>query len=681
MHEAVTEGVYGGLRIGWIDSAIIVIYLIGIVGVGCWAGFRRKSHEGDSYFLGGRTLTWPVIGAALFASNISTVHMVSLAECGYKSGLLYGNFEWMAPFTLICLSLFFAPFYIRSNVTTLPDFLEKRYSRASRDWLTLLSILAAIVIHIGFAFYAGARVLHGMFGIDTNLCIFVVAGLAGFYTIVGGLLAVMWTESIQTVILLVGAISITVFGLQHVGGWEALQQSVHPVNFSLIRPSSDPTGLSKFAVFLGYPVIGLWYWCCDQVIVQRVLAAKDENHARIGPLFTGFIKILPMFIFVLPGLICLAIVSRGLATEPLEDPKDTLTYLINQILPTGMKGIMAAALLAAMMGSVSAALNSIATVFSYDVVKRWRPETSERSLVFIGRVVTGVAMGLAILWSPYVGNFETIFQGANDLICYMAPPVTAVFLLGVFWERASAKGAIITMLSGSCVGTAIFVVDFFKIGQWSLPCIAWSGRAPTLTWTEPGPWNVHSMITGFFMFLLAIITLIVSSRLFPDKETAGRSLLVWKSPLEPLRGTSWRYLGNYRLVAGMLFLAMIGLYWYFSGNESYYPVHGRVAWSDGRPVANAELVFESDDAHFRFIQKTDSDGRFAYGTKAMAGGAPVGEYRIQITPSRSADTTSGSILAPCDWQNASELRFVCQPKQNEVTIVLDAKKATIIAQR
>ena len=302
-----------------------------------------------------------------------------------------------------------------------------------------------------------------MFGIDTNLCIFVVAGLAGLYTIVGGLLAVMWTESIQTIILLTGAISITLFGLQHIGGWEGLQDSVHPVNFSIIRPSSDPTGLSKWAVFLGYPVIGLWYWCCDQVIVQRVLAAKDENHARIGPLFAGFIKILPVFIFVLPGLICLGLVNskaKGF-TDPLGDPKDTLTYLINHLLPTGLKGIMAAALLAAMMGSVSAALNSIATVFSYDVVKRWRPETSEHRLVLSGRIVTAVAMALSIAWSPLVGRFETIFQGVNDLTCYMAPPVTVVFLFGVFWRRASSKAAIVTLLSGSALGLMVFMLQLF----------------------------------------------------------------------------------------------------------------------------------------------------------------------------------------------------------------------------
>lgn len=670
MHETVAEGVYGSLRIGWIDAAIVLTYLVGIVGVGCWAGFRRKDHEGDAYFLGGRTLTWPVIGAALFASNISTVHMVSLAECGYKSGLLYGNFEWMAPFTLICLSLFFAPFYIRSNVTTLPDFLEKRYSRASRDWLTLLSIGAAIVIHIGFAFYAGARVLHGMFGIDTNVCIFVVAGLAGLYTIVGGLLAVMWTESIQTVILLTGAICITVLGLNHVGGWEGLQQSVHPVNFSLIRPSSDPTGLSKWAVFLGYPVIGLWYWCCDQVIVQRVLAAKDENHARIGPLFTGFIKILPMFIFVLPGLICLAMVSQGLDAESLEDPKDTLTYLINHILPTGMKGIMAAALLAAMMGSVSAALNSIATVFSYDVVKRWRPETSEHRLVLIGRIVTGVAMGLAILWSPFVGKFETIFQGANDLICYMAPPVTAVFLLGVFWLKASARAAIITMLSGACVGTVVFIIDFFKVGQWSLPVLASEGGSLILTWTERGPWNVHSMITGFFMFLLAIVTLVVFSYVFPDRETPERAALVWKSPLDPLRGKSWRFLGNYRVVAGLLFVTMIGLYWQFSGAESYYPVAGRVVLADGSPVVGTEVAFESDSPAFSFTQVTGPDGRFVYGSKAMAGGAPAGTYRVKVVPSLEAIPSPTPTQAKYGSFDTSGLQFLCEPKRNELEIVL-----------
>ncbi len=651
MGESAAETLHSALRIDWIDLAIILAYLVGIVALGLWAGMRRRQHAGDTYFLGGRTITWPIIGAALFASNISTVHMVSLAECGYKSGLLYGNFEWMAPFTLICLSLFFAPFYIRSGVTTLPDFLERRYNRACRDWLAVLSIIAAIVIHIGFAFFTGAWVLHGMFGINLYLCIFVVAGLAGLYTIVGGLLAVMWTESIQTIILLTGAISITAIGLFStevgIGGWDALKEAVHPVNFSIIRPSSDPTGLSMWAVFLGYPVIGLWYWCCDQVIVQRVLAAKDENHARIGPLFTGFIKILPMFIFVLPGLVCLGLIGKGVHTDPLENPKGTLTYLINHVLPPGMKGLMAAALLAAMMGSVSAALNSIATVFSYDIFKRYRPQASDRTLILVGRVVTGAAMLLAIAWSPLIGNFETIFQGLNDLICYMAPPVTAVFLLGVFWRGASGKAALVTLWSGAAMGVAVFVVDFFDIGGWS----------------------VHSMISGFYMFLASSVVLIVCSHILPHAHTAESAALVWKNPLEPLRGKAWRGIGNYRLVAFALFAVMVFLYWTFAGDRSYYPIECRLTLADGRtPVARAKATLQCDDPRFNFSATTDDEGKCSYGTSSLAGGAPAGAtYRVAVEPGEGG----ARIHSKYAVAETSGLTFTVEAKKNELRWKLD----------
>lgn len=683
--EHSVSGLQHALNINWIDMTVIVAYLVGIVGLGCWAGVRRRQHEGDTYFLGGRTITWPIIGAALFAANISTVHMVGFAETGYKSGLLYGNFEWMAPFTLICLSLFFAPFYIRSGVTTLPDFLEKRYNRVCRDWLAVLSIVAAIVVHIGFAFYTGAWVLHGMLGIPVNACILVVAALAGLYTIVGGLLAVMWTESIQTLILLAGAITITLVGLFDpdvgIGGWTALNESVHPVNFSIIRPSSDPTGLSMWAVFLGYPVIGLWYWCCDQVIVQRVLAAKDENHARIGPLFTGFIKILPMFIFVLPGVICLGLINKGIHNDALEDPKGTLTYLINHVLPPGMKGLMAAALLAAMMGSVSAALNSIATVFSYDIVKRWWPETSQRTLVLVGRIVTAVAMVASIAWSPFIGQFATIFQGLTDLICYMAPPVTAVFLWGVFWRRASGRAAVITLFSGAGLGVLVFVIDFFKIGYWSFPVLDFNSGSPVLAWSEPARWNIHSMISGFYMFLLGSATLVVCSYLYPHEHTSESAALVWKSPLEPLRGKSWRFLGNYRVVAGLLFVTMVFLYWAFAGDDSYYPISLRVTLADGTPVAEAKVTLRCADPRFNFSAVTDREGQCAYGTKLLAGGAPAGtRYRVAVEGFQSgrlglADdglSLSKTAVHGRDGDAAAVLEFTVRPRQNEFHLVVDS---------
>lgn len=703
----------GNLKMDWPDVAIIVGYLVGIVAIGCWAGFRRKKHEGDTYFLGGRNITWPIIGAALFAANISTVHMVSFAECGYKSGLLYGNFEWMAPFTLIILSIFFTPFYIRSNVTTLPDFLEKRYSRGSRDWMAFISILVAVVIHIGFAFYTGAIVLHGMFGIDTNVCIFVVAGLAGLYTIVGGLLAVMWTESIQTIILLTGAICITLISLfgfgdsiQGIGGWAGLKESVHPVNLSIIRSSHDPTGLSMWAVFLGYPVIGVWYWCCDQVIVQRVLAAKDENHARIGPLFTGFIKILPMFIFVLPGVICLGLVNKGVC-PPVDDPKVTLTTLINYALPPGLKGIMAAALLAAMMGSVSAALNSIATVFSYDVVKRWWPDTSEHALVRCGRIVTAVAMVSAIVWSPLIGRFATIFQGLTDLICYMAPPITAVFLFGVFWRRASSKAALITLFAGAAMGLAVFIIDFVKIGNawtfpylsvtemksgdlWTNPLLSFLNNRVSVEWTPPGKWELNSMLSGFWMFLVSSLTMIVFSYIFPHQHTSESEALVWKHPLEALRGKTWRFLGDFRVLAALLFFTMVGLYWCFAGDNKYYPAEFTFTLADGTPVRGAKVTFRCEDAKvdnpdINFTW-TDKDGKCGWGTASLAGGAPEGTLvYVQLVPDRVTvveldDTQLARTMA--ERPAGSTLRTVDRSaiKDPDILKALDAKKAAAAEQ-
>jgi len=525
------------------DLGIIILYLAGIVALGCWAGLRRRrTTEGKGYFLAGRSLRWPVIGLALFSTNISTIHLVSLAQEGYVNGLAYGNFEWMAAFTLIALSLFFAPFYIRSNVATLPDFLEKRYCRASRDWLAFISIISAIFIHIGFSLYTGAVVLRGLFGIDIMVSIVVISLLTGLYTIIGGLLAVVLTESIQTIVLVFGAACITAIGYVKIGGWSGLAESVDPVKLTILRSSSDPSGLPWYSVFLGYPVIGLWYWCADQTIVQRVLGAKDENHARVGPLFAGFIKILPVFIFVLPGLICLGLINQGKLPDELADSADTYSFMISRLLPVGLKGIVSAALLAALMSTVSGALNSIATLFSYDIYKRWRPDTPDGKLVAIGRAVTFAAMLTAILWSPFVGHFESIFQGIVAIICYIAPPITVVFVCGVFWKKASSAGAMVTLWSGSAMGFVVFLLDWFK---------------------EYTGWNVPSMMTTFYLFVICLAIMIVTSLVKPHVHTEESRTLVWDNPLEALRGEAWSGLGNYRFLSGLLFTTMIFLYMVF----------------------------------------------------------------------------------------------------------------------
>ena len=527
-----------------IDLVVRVTYLVGIVGIGCWAGLRRRGGtEGKGYFLAGGTLTWPVIGLALFSTNISTVHLVSLAQEGYLNGLAYGNFEWMAPFLLICLSLFFAPLYIRSKVATLPDFLEKRYSRPCRDCMAFLSIVAAIFLHIGFSLYTGAVVLEGLFGIPIMTSIVVAAILTGIYTIIGGLLAVVVTEAIQTVVLLVGAITITAVAYYQVGGWGEIAAVVDPEKLTILRSADDPAGLPWYSVFLGYPVIGLWYWCTDQTIVQRVLGAKNEQHARVGPLFAGFIKILPVFIFVLPGTICLALIRQGKLPDTLADSKDTYAFLITHLLPPGLTGVMAAALLAALMSTVSGALNSIATLFSYDLYKRWRPDTSDHKLVTVGRIATFVAMVLAIAWSPFVGRYESIFQGLNALACYIAPPIAVVFLWGVFWRRASGAAALSTLMGGSALGLAVFFLDWHK---------------------ETTGWNVPFMMSTFYLFVIDSVILVVISSFKPHEHNAESESLVWKSPLEALRGPAWKGIGNHKYLAGLLFVVMVVLYAIFA---------------------------------------------------------------------------------------------------------------------
>ena len=537
-----------------IDLIIIFGYLAIIVGIGLFVALRGRKNGEDSakdYFLASGTLTWPVIGLALFSTNISTIHLVAFAQEGFVNGLAFGNFEWMASFTLIILSLFFVPFYIRSKVTTLPDFLEKRYNGTCRDILAVISVFSAIFIHIGFSLYTGGVVLEGMFGVPLLYSIIAICALVGLYTILGGLSAVVITEAIETVVLLVGAVIITVICFYKLGSWQELVDNVDPVKLTIIRPHGDSSDLPWYAVLLGYPVIGIWYWCADQTIVQRVLGAKDENHARIGPLFAGFVKIFPVLLFVLPGLMCFALVQNGtldianmkVGADGLPDTQDTYAFMIRELLPTGIKGVITAALLAALMGTVAGALNSVSTLVSYDLVKRWRPQTTDKQLVTVGRWTAFVTVILAVVWSLQLQRYESIFAGVSSLISYIAPPITAVFLGGVFWKRASSLGAIVTMIGGAALGFVVFVLDWNK---------------------ESTGWNVPFLMAAFYLFVICSVTLVIVSLIRPHQHTEESAQLVWASPLDAIRSPGWPGLGDYRLIAAALFFTMISLYGFFS---------------------------------------------------------------------------------------------------------------------
>ena len=387
----------------------------------------------------------------------------------------------------------------------------------------------------------------------------VIASLTGLYTIIGGLRAVVVTETIQSLVLITGAIIITVFAWNKVGGWDHMTAILQKENamdkLSMIRPIGDKSGMSWIAVFLGYPVLGIWYWCADQTIVQRVLGAKDENHARVGSLFCGFIKILPVFIFVLPGLFAYILYKSGtmdlssLQTvgtngEMVLNTKGIYTLMITQLLPKGLVGILVAALLSGLMSQIAGALNSIATLSSYDLYKRFKPETSDKKLVSVGRWSAGIALAVSISLLPLLNSYQSLFEGINDVIAHIAPPITCVFLLGVFWKKASAKGAQYTLLLGSIIGASVFVVNKLY------------GTATIIG-------KIPFMMMAFYLFCICVFIQVIFSYIYPVKHTAQSEALYWNSIWEPLESKGWSGIGNYKFLSALLLLIMGVLYVYF----------------------------------------------------------------------------------------------------------------------
>jgi len=535
------------LRIPILDLCIILAYILTILAIGIFST-RKAKMTGQVFFLAGRSLPWGIVGAALFASNISTIHLVGLTASGYNEGLVWGNFEWMASFTLILLSLVFAPFYFRSKISTLPEFLEKRYGPACRSLLAFMAIVAALFIHIGMSIYAGAAVFQQFFGVDVIASILIVSVAVSVYTVLGGLKAVVVTETVNTVFLLIGACTVTIFailalpshGIHTIAEFRA---AVKPNQLSMLQTHST-VGLNWYAVFLGYPILGVWYWCTDQTIVQRVLGARTERDAQLGPLLAGFFKILPVFFLVLPGVIAYILFKEVIGTAS----NQTLPVLINKLMPTGLKGLIAAAVLAALMSAVSAALNSSGTLVAIDIVKRLRPQTTDRALVQVGRVSSIAVMLLAILWSTQGGRFSSIFEAINVIAADLAPPITTVFLFGVFWRRGTKEAAIVTLVVGFLIGATSFVLD--------LPVF---GTEKLITHGL----GISFMMQAWWVFCICSVLFVIVSTFTPAPPPEKIDGLTWTSPWSIIFGAKPRGASDPRLLTGLLLTTMFILYYVF----------------------------------------------------------------------------------------------------------------------
>src|SRR5882757_9991360 len=443
-----------------VDLVIIGVYFAIVFGIGMY--FARKERTSEDYFLAGRDIGWFFIGASLFVSNISTEHFIGLSGTGASSGLAVGHFEWLACLILLILGWVFVPFYLRSNVFTMPQFLERRFNRQCAVYLAGISIIAYIFTKISVQLYAASVVLERVAGWPLWKTAVVLVIATGVYTIAGGLAAVIYTDTVQTLILIAGAAALTIIGLHRVGGLEHLRSMVPPSYFHMVKPVSDPD-FPWTGIFFGAPILGIWYWCTDQVIVQRVLSAKDEGHAKAATIFAGFLKILPVFMLVLPGLIAVALYRDlfkfGPNGEVLNGDIAYPTMIVN-LLPSGLVGLMIAALLAALMGAMSSVFNSASTLVTLDFYKKWRPNATERNLVTFGRAATGIMVLLGLLWVPFIHLISSqLYIYLQSVQAYISPPIAACFILGILWPRLNGTGALSSLLTGFGLGAFRFVME------------------------------------------------------------------------------------------------------------------------------------------------------------------------------------------------------------------------------
>ena len=546
-----------------VDIGVIAFYFVIVFAIGFY--FSRRERTSEDYFLASRRVGWFAIGASLFVSNISTEHFIGLAGSGATSGLSVGHFEWLACIIVLILGWVFVPFYLRSNVFTMPEFLERRFSRSCSVYLASISIIAYIFTKISVHLYAAAVVLERVVGWNPLTAAVVLVVATGIYTIAGGLAAVIYTDLVQTLILIAGAVVLTLIGLDQVGGFAGLRAALPPDYFHMIKPVSHPE-FPWTGIFFGAPILGIWYWCTDQVIVQRVLSGKDEGHARAGTIFAGFLKILPVFILVLPGLIAFALFPQLFTVQNGHVTNGDIAYptLIVNLLPTGLVGLMIAALLAALMGAMSAVFNSASTLVTLDFYKKLRPEATELQLVTFGRAATGIMVVLGILWVPFIKLLSSqLYIYLQSVQAYISPPIAACFVLGILWPRLNGTGAITSLLVGFVMGAVRFVFEVWdKTAHFASPAIRWLV-------------GMNFLHYAILMFVACAAVLVVVSLMGPApdrKKLAGLTFATVDTKLDttrvsgPRRGIARETRVEHRLnviFTALLLATVIGLWIYF----------------------------------------------------------------------------------------------------------------------
>lgn len=512
-----------------IDVVTIVVYIIAIMGIGIWVS--RKTETSDDYFLAGRSLTWFFIGSSLLASNISSSSLIGMAGSAYKSGISVYNYEWMAGIVLVIFAIFFIPFYLKSRVFTMPEFLERRFDSRSRYYFSGMTIIGNIFIDTAGSLYAGGLVIQLLYPeVPFVLAVVALALIAGLYTIVGGLKAVVYTDAIQAVLLLFGAVLITTIAFVKVGSWETAMEATTPEMMSLVKPISDDF-LPWPGLIFGVPLLGFYFWCTNQFMVQRVLGAKNINHARWGALFAGFMKLFVIFIMVFPGIFALTLYP-DLPHQPGYTPDLVFPVLLFDLLPAGIRGLILVALIAAIMSSIDSTLNSASTLVTMDFAQKLNPKLNQKKLVLIGRITTFAFMVISAVWAPMIRNFPSLWEYLQSVLAYQAPPFVAAFILGIFWKRTTGAGAFAGLLGGHLTSLVLFLlINVF------------------------GVFNLHFLYIAPILLVVSMLIMVLVSNLTEAPSSEKIKDLIWSRALFnqetiEMKGLAWYK--NYRVQSAVI---------------------------------------------------------------------------------------------------------------------------------
>ncbi|MBN2412509.1 sodium:solute symporter [candidate division KSB1 bacterium] len=580
--------------LGW-DLVIIVLYFIIILGLAWWV-IKQKQDTATDYFLAGRHLGWFVIGASIFASNIGSEHLVGLAGSGATDGVAMAHYELHA-WCLLVLAWVMVPFYMRSKVFTMPEFLERRFSPSARTVLSVISLVAYVLTKIAVGIFAGGIVFSvilpdiNFLGMDSFwIGSILVIVFTGIYTILGGLRAVAYTEALQTIILIIGSLLVTIFGVKALGGWGELRAICGSEMFNLWKPIV-PSGVEAtwapvmepgrmawyfndnypwLGMLFCAPIIGLWYWCTDQYIVQRVLGAPGERDARRGSIWAAFLKLLPVFIFIIPGMICFALAKSGQVDairnvmfdsqgELLRDKaQQAFPLLVTTILPVGVRGLVVAGLLAALMSSLAGVFNASSTLFTMDFYSRIKPKATQAQLVWIGRIATGVMVLIGLLWIPVIQGGKGLYDYLQGVQAYLAPPIFVVFFFGVFMKRLNSKGCLAALITGFIMGLFRLAVDTpVKLIE------SYNYTQGSFLWVVN---NIFFQYYSLLIFIICGVVMITVSYLTKEPSYAKISGLTYATLSAEDRVTSRSSWSIAEIIAsGIVLACIIAAYLYFTG--------------------------------------------------------------------------------------------------------------------